>query len=63
MTTHDLPQAQRLADEVLFIHEGRLFESGPAAAFFAGPTDQFARAFLKGELLLWDWHETRIQEI
>jgi tungstate transport system ATP-binding protein len=59
MTTHDLPQAQRLADEVLFIHQGRLLESGPAAAFFAGPTNQFARAFLKGDLLLWDRLENK----
>jgi len=61
MTTHDLPQAQRLADEVLFIHRGRLLESGPATAFFAGPTNQFAQAFLKGDLLLWDRPENKIQ--
>ena len=61
MTTHDLPQAQRLADEVLFIHRGRLLESGPATAFFAGPTNQFAQAFLKGDLLLWDRSETKKQ--
>jgi len=62
MTTHDLTQAQRLADEVLFIHRGRLLESGPASAFFAGPTNQLAQAFLKGELLWWDHPETKIQE-
>jgi len=61
MTTHDLPQAQRLADEVLFIHRGRLLESGPATAFFAGPTNKFAQAFLKGDLLLWNRPETKIQ--
>ena len=62
MTTHDLTQAQRLADEVLFIHRGRLLESGPAPVFFAGPTDQLAQAFLKGDLLWWDRPETKIQE-
>jgi tungstate transport system ATP-binding protein len=61
MTTHDLPQAQRLADEVLFIYQGRLLESGPATAFFEGPTNQFAQAFLRGDLLLWDRPETKIQ--
>jgi tungstate transport system ATP-binding protein len=61
MTTHDLPQARRLADEVLFIHRGRLLESGPATAFFAGPNNQFAQAFLKGDLLLWDRTESEIQ--
>ena len=37
MTTHNLAQARRLADDVLFLHEGRLVESGPAAAFFRVP--------------------------
>ncbi|MBL8706226.1 MAG: ATP-binding cassette domain-containing protein, partial [Rhodospirillales bacterium] len=37
MTTHDLGQARRLADEILFLHEGRLVEHGPAADFFAAP--------------------------
>jgi tungstate transport system ATP-binding protein len=51
MTTHDLSQAHRLADEVLFLHHGRLVESGPAADFFAAPRSREAAAFLEGELL------------
>ena len=51
MTTHDLGQARRLADEVLFLHHGRLVEHGPADAFFAAPKSREAAAFLKGELL------------
>jgi tungstate transport system ATP-binding protein len=51
MTTHDLGQAHRLADEVLFLHHGRLVESGPAADFFAAPRSREAAAFLEGELL------------
>lgn len=50
MTTHDLGQARRLADEVLFLHQGRLVESGPAEQFFAGPQSDVAAAFLAGEL-------------
>ncbi len=50
MTTHDLGQARRLAGEILFLHRGRLVEQRPAAAFFAGPKSEAARAFLKGEL-------------
>lgn len=57
MTTHDLPQAQRLADEILFIHRGRLLESGPAASFFTSPTTELAQAFLRGELLWWNRKE------
>ncbi len=51
MTTHDLGQARRLADEVLFLHRGRLVEHAPAAAFFAGPKSPEAAAFVAGELL------------
>ncbi len=50
MTTHDLAQARRLADEVLFLYHGRLLETGPAAQFFAQPRTAEASAFLKGEL-------------
>ncbi|MGH8066308.1 MAG: phosphate ABC transporter ATP-binding protein [Candidatus Entotheonellia bacterium] len=51
MTTHDLGQARRLADEVLFLHRGRLLEHGPAAAFFSKPQSKEAAAFLEGRLL------------
>ena len=51
MTTHDLGSARRLADEVLFLHHGRLLESGPADEFFAAPKSREAAAFLEGELL------------
>ena len=57
MTTHDLGQARRLADEVMFLHRGRLLEHAPARAFFAGPEDEMARAFLRGELLWWERRE------
>jgi tungstate transport system ATP-binding protein len=50
MTTHDLGQARRLADEVLFLSRGRLVEHAPAAAFFQAPASPEARAFLAGEL-------------
>ncbi len=51
MTTHDLGQARRLADEILFLHRGRLVERAPAAAFFDRPQSPEARTFIKGELL------------
>lgn len=51
MTTHDLGQARRLADEVMFLHHGRLLEHTPAEEFFETPHSNEARAFLKGELL------------
>jgi tungstate transport system ATP-binding protein len=51
MTTHDLGQARRLAEEVLFLHRGRLLEQARAEYFFAGPATAEARAFVRGELL------------
>ncbi len=50
MTTHNLGQARRLADEILFIHRGRLLEKCPADRFFAAPASPEAAAFLKEEL-------------
>ena len=51
MTTHDLGQARRLADEVLFLSHGRLLERQPAAHFFQAPRTAEAQAFLRGDLL------------
>ncbi len=51
MTTHDLGQARRLADEVLFLYRGRLIEHAPAAAFFQSPSTPEAAAFIRGDLL------------
>lgn len=53
MTTHDLGQARRLADEILFLHRGRLIERAPKAIFFNQPTTPEAGAFLRGDLP-WD---------
>lgn len=51
MTTHDLGQARRLAQDVAFLHGGRLVEHAPAEAFFAAPRAPEARAFLAGDLI------------
>jgi tungstate transport system ATP-binding protein len=51
MTTHDLGQARRLADEIVFLHRGRLLEQRPAADFFAKPRTPEATAFIEGRLL------------
>jgi len=49
MVTHNLGQAQRLADEILFIHDGRLAERTAAADFFRKPATAEAAAYLEGE--------------
>ncbi|MEY4599901.1 MAG: hypothetical protein RLZZ445_2698 [Pseudomonadota bacterium] len=53
MTTHNLGQARRLGDEILFISNGRLMEHTPIDRFFKEPVSSEAAAFIKGEL---PWH-------
>jgi tungstate transport system ATP-binding protein len=50
MSTHDLGQASRLADEVLFLHHGQLKEWVAADTFFRSPASPEACDFLAGEL-------------
>jgi tungstate transport system ATP-binding protein len=52
LVTHDLGQARRLADEVVFLHRGRVAEHTPAGAFFSRPRSAPARAFLAGEIVV-----------
>ncbi len=49
MATHNLGQARRLSDEILFLDQGRLVERAPVEEFFNKPSAQ-AAAFIKGEL-------------
>lgn len=51
MSTHDMGQARRLADEVLFLARGELLEQGPADTFFARPESSEARAYLEGGIV------------
>jgi len=50
MTSHQDAQVKRLADEVIFLHEGRIVETGPAQDVLAAPKSAEARAYLAGEL-------------
>ncbi len=51
MTTHDLAQARRLAQTIVFMHRGRVEEVAPSAQFFSQPQSALARRFLDGEWL------------
>lgn len=51
MATHDLGQAKRLADRILFMHHGRVLEDTKTADFFATPSTAEGRAFVTGQLL------------
>jgi tungstate transport system ATP-binding protein len=50
LVTHDVGQARRLADEVLFLDRGRAVEHAAAAAFFRAPASSAAAQFVRGEL-------------
>jgi tungstate transport system ATP-binding protein len=52
VVTHDVGQARRLAQDVIFLHHGRLIEHQPAPRFFDQPESDTARAFLAGGLVL-----------
>jgi tungstate transport system ATP-binding protein len=50
MTTHNLGQAMRLADDIVFMESGRVREHTPSARFFARPQSNEAKLFIQGEL-------------
>jgi tungstate transport system ATP-binding protein len=50
MTTHNLGQARRLGDEILFLSQGRLVERASVDQFFTKPASAEADAFMRGEL-------------
>lgn len=51
MSTHDMGQARRLADEVLFLLRGKVHDRGLAPEFFDRPATPQARAFIKGDIV------------
>jgi tungstate transport system ATP-binding protein len=50
--THDMGQARRLADDVVFVHRGRVAEHCPASEFFPHPKNSAARDYLNGKILV-----------
>ncbi len=48
LVTHDLAQAARLSDEVLYLEGGRVIERGPTAEVFTHPRLQQTEDFLAG---------------
>lgn len=50
MATHNLGQARRLGDEVIYLDQGRMVERASVETFFAKPCSVEAAAFIKGEL-------------
>lgn len=48
--THDVHQAERIANDVTLLYRGKVVEQGKAKCFFAGPSTEEGRAFLAGKL-------------
>ncbi|AXT18829.1 ATP-binding cassette domain-containing protein [Flavobacteriaceae bacterium AU392] len=47
--THNIQQAQRIADHLVFICEGKVIESGSASKLFNSPSDPKTKAYLNDE--------------
>ena len=50
MTTHNLAQAKRLGDEILFLDQGRLVERAAVERFFKQPASPEAASFIRDEI-------------
>lgn len=49
--THDIGQARRMADDVVFLSRGRVAEHTPASIFFDSPQTRAARDYLNGRII------------
>ena len=49
--THNLVQARRVCDQMMFLHEGRLIEEGPLPDMLKNPREELTKRFIDGELL------------
>lgn len=50
--THDIGQAKRLADDIVFLHRGHVLEQSAASAFFKQPQTKEAANYLGGQIVL-----------
>ncbi|UCG70439.1 MAG: phosphate ABC transporter ATP-binding protein [Thermoplasmata archaeon] len=51
LATHNLFQAKRLANEVVFIFDGKIVERAEKEEFFENPQNPLTESFLSGELI------------
>jgi phosphate transport system ATP-binding protein len=48
IVTHNMAQAQRVADFTAFMYLGRLVEAGPTATIFENPREELTREYVQG---------------
>lgn len=51
MVTHNIFQARRVAQEVIFLHEGRIVEMGETEKIFTSPEVRRTRDFVEGRMI------------
>ena len=51
LATHDIGQARRLAEDVVFLNNGKLSEHTSAREFFRAPRTNEAKAYLAGDIV------------
>ena len=51
MVTHNIFQARRVAEEVIFLHQGRVVEKGETEKIFASPKDPRTKNFVEGRMI------------
>lgn len=49
--THNMYQARRLADHVIFLMNGKVIEAGPPQKLFTEPDNEKTRAFITGDMV------------
>jgi polar amino acid transport system ATP-binding protein len=50
LVTHEMGFARRVADNTVFMHQGRIWEQGPSEALFAEPRTPEMRQFVHADL-------------
>ncbi len=51
IVTHNVFQARRIADEVIFLDRGRVIEIGPAEKIFTSPDHEKTRLYVEGRMI------------
>lgn len=51
MVTHNIFQAHRIANEVIFIHQGDIIEMGETEKIFSAPVEEKTRAYIEGRMV------------
>ena len=51
MVSHNIFQARRIAEQVIFLNQGRIVETGDTKQIFSAPRNEKTRAFVEGKMV------------